>query len=504
MKKIKEITKNKWDLLSLLVILGIASYVIVLNGDFLVDDLDLIVENEQIKSLGNFFSFFTSSPIGGALSDLYRPLHTLMNALIYSLFELNPAPYHFVNILFHIANSYLVYKLLKVFKFSDIARLLGALLFLLHPVQTESVAYVAGLPEPMGAFFVLSGLLVFVAGIKSKKNFWKYLLASVGIFCLALLSKEAMVIFVPLSLLLVLYLWGGLNKKAKKKSLYGLGVFAVLACLYLYLKFTYLHFGGEEIELAKESIYTESLYLRLINFIYVLWDYMVLIVFPLDLFFIKPYSGVDTLFNLQGIVSVLGLLAGLVLAGLSYRKKKIVFVGVLWFLFAMIPYSGIVPLNAIYFEHWLYISILGWIIPFIYLFDYFKKSQTKKNFLIISLAILVLFMGRTIMRNYEWANLQGFYENEIEHDAPHLWFYYDLGSIYFESGKTTEAIEVFEKAINLFPDDASLHYNLAIVSIQLGDLEAAQNSAQKILTINPEDQSAIEILNYIEVLQADL
>ena len=88
----------------------------------------------------------------------------------------------------------------------------------------------------------------------------------------------------------------------------------------------------------------------------------------------------DTPFTAQGLAGLAILIGGLIAAGYSFFKEKKIFLAVGWFLLAMLPYMGIIPTNAIYYEHWLYVSIIGWIIPVAVFYDYFKQEKHQKIF----------------------------------------------------------------------------------------------------------------------------
>ncbi len=185
-KALKLLNKN-WLVFLLLFLIGAVCYANVLKGPFLIDDNALIVSNEHIKSFKFFGEWFSSGAMEGSghTTNLYRPLATLINAITFKFFGLNTAAFHTVNILLHILNSFLVFTLFKRLNFIKLGSLLAAIIFLVHPVQAESVSYIAGLPDVLSATFILSGLIAFLRPTTLRT----YILLSLFTI-LSLLSKE--------------------------------------------------------------------------------------------------------------------------------------------------------------------------------------------------------------------------------------------------------------------------------------------------------------------------
>ena len=360
--------------------------------------------------------------------------------------------------------------------------------FLLHPVQTESVSYISGLPDSFGPLWLLVGLLLFISAFQAKKK-KSQILKFIGTclcFVVAILIKEPLIVFLPLTWLISFYFWKDFKKPQKKIIVIWLGILAVLAATYLALKFTVLEFGAEDFVLVDESVYTQYLGVRLMTFIRILWDYAVLIIYPAALYFQKPYAIAITLFTPKGLACLGGLVAAMVGAFLSSRKKRQFFFVVAWFFLAMIPYSGIMPVNAIYYEHWLYVPLVGIavIVPLIY--DSFKIEKWKKGFLAVLLIIFCIYFVRTTARNQEWADPYKFYENEIAYSPTNGDLYNQLGNLYYGDAKYEEAKKLYESALYLgTTSNSSVMINLAQSHYLLGDTEAAFEYAHEALAQNP-------------------
>ena len=135
------------------VVVALVGYANVLNGPFLLDDEHFIQRNTHVHEL-NVKKIYTTSVTHGAgqKSNFYRPNQQLAFAVVYNFFKENTLPYHIVSLLVHIFNVYILFLFLCFF-FSDKAAFYSSLIFLIHPIQTESVSFISGLAGPLGFFF---------------------------------------------------------------------------------------------------------------------------------------------------------------------------------------------------------------------------------------------------------------------------------------------------------------------------------------------------------------
>jgi len=179
---------------------GALFYVNSFGNFFVWNDWTLIIENYLVKDWSNLPEIFTSvfwKPLVGEPFRIYRPLVSLSFMADFSLWVLNPWGYHLTNVTLHVANSILTYFLMRVYVFPATA-LMASVLFAVHPIHTESVTYISGRGDLLMAFFLLSGVIVFLKSERYRS--WPLYIASLPLFFLALLAKETAVI-VPLLLI---------------------------------------------------------------------------------------------------------------------------------------------------------------------------------------------------------------------------------------------------------------------------------------------------------------
>jgi hypothetical protein len=180
-----------------LILLTVLVFEDVRTHKFIFDDLGFISRNSMVKSGLTWKGFtwaFTSGHMG-----IWHPLTWLSHMLDCQIFGLNPGGPHLTNLVFHIANTLLLFLLLQFCTGAEWPSFLVAALFAVHPLHVESVAWVAERKDLLSAFFWMLTMWAYIWYVRT--NGWKpYLLVLLG-FCLGLMAKP-MVVTLPLVLLL--------------------------------------------------------------------------------------------------------------------------------------------------------------------------------------------------------------------------------------------------------------------------------------------------------------
>ncbi len=498
--------KSNLRVFLLLFLAGFALYSNVIPGEFLFDDNLFIENNEQIKSLSNIPKLYYSSVTEGSsvsADNFYRPNQQVVNSLLYYFFGLNPIPFHITSILFHVINGFLIFLLFLKLGLNRIPSFCGSLLFIIHPINTQAVSYISGMADPMGLMFVLSALhcFILVCNETGKQNiFWGFI-GSIFFFFLGLFTKENTVVFPALALIILIFITYSKEGKftgnliRNNKAILLTGIFFLISLVYLYFKFNILNFAGGIGLSGQDNIYTQNLYIRLITFINVLPEYFRMIFFPLRLNYEKPYLA---FVDFQRVESIIGLIGIFVWAGLSaypfFRKnntKKQYTLTTLalpfsfvWFIICISPVSGIIPVNAIYLEHWLYFPIIGIIFFFVALFE--KRTPFVKNVLLILFVIFCMgFSARTMIRNSEWADGIKFYKNELKYAGNSARMHNNIAMIYAGMQKCPLAIQHYKKAISLYDVYPQTHHNLGRCYEALGNTREATQEYFNALLLYP-------------------
>src|SRR5437588_4282586 len=194
--------------IAVIVILSAIVFANSLPGSFVWDDEIQVVKNWRIRSFNYLPSAFTSafwSFLGTeaeSQSNFYRPVQTITYMVAYSLGGLSSAPYHALSLAYHVAASAFVYLICLELMFQPAIALAIAALFVTHPVHTEAVAWIAGIPDVACGAFYFASVFLFLRYWRTgrKAPLW----ASCALFFAALLSKE-MAATLPFFLLVVLW-----------------------------------------------------------------------------------------------------------------------------------------------------------------------------------------------------------------------------------------------------------------------------------------------------------
>jgi len=497
----KVLSRNTYTYLFLLFV-SLAVYVGVIKGPFFFDD-NIFIENNAYVQTFDVVKIYTSSTTEGSGltgDNFYRPNGQLIYSLILLIFGAVPAVFHFISILLHSGVGFLVFLLFCLLGLDRRYSLLASVIFIVHPIQTQAVSYISGLSEPLVAITTLGILVVFTRGLLSDHKFsirrtlLIVLLSVIGFF-----SKENAVTVSPLMLLVVVFLY----KQGKISSLLkGLWVWvfvASLSALYLFFRFTTLNFthdltGGFGIS-TQSNIYTESLYVRLVTFISSVYNYPFLSLLPINLHYERPYFAYDSLLSFWGFVGLIIIIFSIYIAYVSLRSKKgTFFFAVSWFAISILPVSGIIPTNAIYLDHWLYVPIIG----FLFLLAVFLENNRDKNlFLYVTIIVIFILAGLTIDRNKDWADPIRFYKNELQYTQSATRIYNNLAMEMANRGNCLEAIPYYRRAIIMDDSYPQTHHNLARCLEDMGETEGAISEYKKALAIDPK---FIYSINRLQVL----
>lgn len=483
--------KDNRTLLAILAIavIGIALYANTWGNQMFWDDDDNIVNNQYVHDF-RIDKFFSENLIAGAglVSNYYRPVLLTVFSLQWQVWGDSVMGYHLVNTASHIlaaiALFFLLYKLFK----NQLLSFLTALVFLVHPLQTEAVAYVSGLGDPLSALFMILGIILYLRfrdGAQTKTDSWNYI-ASLGMYALALLTKDSALVMPALIVLAdFFYLPAPLTFKEKIKIiLRDSWPFFLLLGGYALLRATTLNFSNTFNFYNTSNPLTSSFSARLLTFFSVLSGYFALLFVPANLHFEKDISVQTSLFAQPE--TILGALLALTLTALALtqiKRNPLVSFGIFWFGIRLFPHSNLlVPTAGLMHEHWLYLPLIGiWSIVIWYIF----KRINKKIALSIIAIILVLFSYQTIRRNQDWQDPITFYKQTLEYSPDNYRVTNNLGMAYAEVGEHGSAIETYKRAISLDPDNAVAHHNLGNTYLQISENSKAVNEFETAVRIQP-------------------
>ena len=423
-----------------------AAYANVYHGEFIWDDQSEIVGNVFLRHWSTLPGLL-STPI---LGDFYRPVQKLLYFIIYQTFGAAPAAFHALNVLLQAVNASLMYRLGCRLGFNPRACFAAALLWGVHPLWSEAVAYISGTASLLVATFSLLGLLVLLP-IPTKnpatpsRQFW---LASLFLL-LALGSKQTAIVF-PALATFTLFL---ASKERLRPSVY-LRTWPLWLIVAIYITaWVTSHVSGAHYETfdyhddIRVEFYEHNFINRVFTSLATLPVYLGLVIWPADLHVNWNFPIVITPLDWQVIGGLTLVIAALFQIARGRGKRGLPLSwGFLWFAAALSPYTGILkPINAIFAENWIYLATIGLFLGLSQTMAVWIKSlpSKKAEILVAGLVILAtLGLGaRTYQHNKTFHDAVSLYENVIRYNPESAQAHFSLGSYYFSKKQYAKAAE---------------------------------------------------------------
>jgi hypothetical protein len=488
----------------LLVIATVALYYPVHNHPFInYDDRDYVYQNAQVQSGINGPSIkwaFTTS----AASN-WHPLTWLSHELDYQLFGLDPAGHHDVNVLFHAINAVLLFwVLLRATGFAGRSFMVGAM-FALHPINVESVAWIAERKNVLSMVFFLLALGAY-RWYTGKPGVTRYLLVAL-LFACGLMAKPQVIIF-PCVLLLWDYwpLQRMFSASATKtdsalvipaKSLWWLFV-EKLPLFALVAASSVLTLKAQHIARA-----WFPRHIRVGNGILSYGLYLRKCVWPADLALFYPHPG-DSLnwgkVAFSGVVLL--LISILVILG---RRHRYLPVGWFWFLGTLIPMLGIVQVGMQGMaDRYAYVSFLG-----LFIIVCWGTAELGEGFYLspvvlpaVSVAVLIFLAVVARQQIDYWQTEVAVWEHALNVTTDNWLAESQLGTALAIDGRIEEAIPHYRKALALEPDDADANMGIGIYELRRGNFRDAIFYYQRVVTEDKAPRVGIVINAWVGMAKA--
>jgi tetratricopeptide (TPR) repeat protein len=422
------------------------------GGVFQFDDFNVIVGNPAVHS---WQAWLADAPTG------IRPLLKFSYLLNWT-WGVGTFGFHLLNILIQAINAILIYHLSRKFfenlRFSSLkpAAFTCALIFALHPVQTEAVTYISGRSTSLMALFYLGSLLAYVHG-RDQANRWLLHLASPLLFIMAVLTKETAV-----TLPLALFLWERTSdpKEPWKNTLRNLGIHSGMLgimAVFLAVHRGYLKF----FEACFQTRGWEENLLTQINAL----PYLFSRLFLLRSLNIDPDLPLVSGWNLLVLLQAL-LLAALISLGLiCLRRRPSLGFGLLWFFIHLLPTNSIIPRLDITNDRQLYLASWGLFLPFSMELEriagYLKPGTLLPA---AATALLAFTLGlSTMSRNEVYHSEVALWEDTAQKSPRKARVHNNLGFAYYLSGRYGDAERSYLSALRLKPDDSLARNNLTFL-----------------------------------------
>lgn len=436
-----------------------------LHGAFQFDDYNVIVNNSLVHS---WSAWLADLPHG--IRPFLKLTYTLNWTMGWGAFG-----FHLFNLAVHAGNTLLVYAIAgRILREqtaalsrpgTPMAAFLTALLFAVHPVQTEAVTYICGRSTSLMAFFYLAGFYAYQCGVEENRRVLIYLAGPV-LFVMAILTKE-----VAVTLPAALLLWEACRQqdrgqyKGKPAALLRRqGIYWLLLGVLLAAMLYHPRYGGL-LQFSAETRPLRQNILSQINGI----CYLVSRLLWLPGLNIDPdlpvISRWTPLLSLQAATLIFTLVLGMV----AVKKKPWLGFGILWFFLHLLPTNSIIPRLDIANERQLYLSGVG-----LYLLAgqganlLYESMPQGKSFVRWGLALVFfVLIAATIQRNHAYRNEIALWQDTVQKSPHKARVYNNLGYAFFLAGRYGEAREACTVALRIRPDWALPRNNLTTVETAL-------------------------------------
>jgi len=477
--------------ISLLILISLFCYGNTLLNGFVYDDDQQILQNPYVKSwhyVPQIFGTTVWSFVGQAgATNYYRPIMTLSFLVLWHVFGQLPFGFHLFSILMNALVVFLVFDTgCRLFNDRRVA-CISALIFAVHPIHTEVVAWIAALPDLEATFFILLALLLLAT--PGKMN-WKRSLGVQASYLLALLCKEPALMF---GVLAIVFLHNvRIDRESTpttQKILEDLPFCAIGLC---YLGLRVVLFGKVAPVLQHPNLSWSQAIFSGFSLIY---DYARLLVWPAHLSAFHVFHASNSLGDphvLAGVaISALAIAAILIL----HRMAPPAAFAILWMGVTLGP-----VLNArwmasnVLTERYLYLPSVGfcWLVGWcaVQAWDALARLRTPLRGLRFAVATLlaaaaVLGSAKTILRNTDWRDDLSLYTRTLETDPDAHVIRSNLGGVYFDLGQAERAGREWEIALAGKPDNVVTMNALGMLYTQQGKYAEARVMFQRAIAAKP-------------------
>ncbi len=518
-QRVKFLSWGRYHLIFLiclfLIVVTLTAFWQVQHHEFInYDDGGYITKNFYVRagiSIKGIIWAFTDVHSGN-----WHPLTWLSHMLDCDLYGLSPGKHHLTDLLFHIANTLMLFLVLQRMTKAIWANAFVAVLFALHPLHVESVAWVSERKDVLSTFFWILTIGAYFYYSK-RLNFNRYVLVLL-LYALGLMSKP-MLVTLPFVLLLLDYwplcrirrgkldCWSNtqidqtMNSEKRRLSVSHLVLekvpfFALAAASCLLTLFAQQQ-GG-----AVRSLELFPIGTRIANALISYVSYIGKMVWPSQLAIPYPHPHMFPIWLVVGAALFLTCVS--VLAVYSGKRHPYLAVGWLWYLGTLVPVIGLVQVGSqAMADRYTYLPLIGLFIiigrgiPTI-----LNRWRYRKIILAISAGIIISsFIIITREQVKYWQNSSTLFKHTLSVTDNNFVAYNQLGFALFDEGKFNEAIPLFVSALELEPDHPETHNNLGAALAQQGKTQEALAHFSKALEIKPDSADVYYNLGIVSMQQ---
>ncbi len=466
-------------ILAVLIITTVSFLPSLQNGFTNWDDNQYVTQNQMITELSwsSVKTFFTTFYGGN-----YHPLVALTNAFEYHFWQLNPTPYHLINLLLHLGNTALVFCFILLLTKRLEAALIVALFFGIHPMHVESVAWIAERKDVLYTFFFLGSLIYYLIYIRNGEK-PKHLILSFILLLVSLFSKSAAVITPGVLLLIDYYVKREWSWKLIREKI----PFVVLA-----LTFGIVALFSQGSAKALNTLEPFSIIDRVLISSYAVVFYIWKLFWPVDLsaFYNFPLLGIPLPLKYYVAPFILALIAFLIYKSGEF-KRDLLF-GFSLYLLSIILVIQIISVGmTVVSERYAYVSYIG--LFFIVARAYCEivdgrwrlSSGAKRTVQTVVIGLALFCSVLTWQRCKVWQDGVTLFTDAIAKEQTSPIPFYNRAMAKYHKGEYASAITDFDRAIGLYNKDVDYFLNRGASKFALGDFVGARSDFTELLKLNP-------------------
>lgn len=463
------------------------------------DDELYVTKNRQVQAGLTYRGFLWAFATTQAAN--WHPLTWLSHMLDSHLYGLNPAGHHWTNLLFHMANSLILFYLFQKITGATWRSAVVAGLFALHPLHVESVAWVAERKDVLSTFFGFLSIAAY-SRYTGTKRLLDYLLCML-LLGLGLMAKPMLVTFPFLFLLLDFWPLNRFQGEGNAEQQPGLGSgsggrrilplvvekIPLLVPVFLSCITTIM---AQSSKGAVQTLQYFPFHVRIANALVAYATYIAKAFWPRRLSVYYPHPG-----NLPPLWKVFGavlLVAGLTALSIRMLKKyPYVAVGWFWFLGTLVPVIGLVQVGTqAMADRYTYIPLTGIFIVLSWgardLLS--KRHWAKPVFIAGSCIILALLSLETRIQAGHWKNGVTLFEHAVRLNPRNSLGHNNLAAALHAGGSTDRAVFHFKEALKIAPEDIVARTNLAVILYEQGKFEEVGRHLREVLRLDSEYTAA--------------
>ncbi|OGW41846.1 MAG: hypothetical protein A2132_05720 [Nitrospirae bacterium RBG_16_43_11] len=514
---------RRWNLISMFIIAGLIAivYLNALDNGFHYDDEHYIQNNQFLERWENVPAMFTTTRFYSddqLFTGHYRPLVYVTYAVNKILGGNNPVGYHVINLAFHIGSAMLLYLIIRAMLGGGVSNfyiaLAAALIFAVHPFNSEVVNYITARSSVMSGFFYLLAFYFWVR-FRSKITSYFYI-ASLLAFLLGMLSKEVVITLPVILWLYDLYFFHPYRtSRSALRTLFNWRTYIpylpfILSVLVPYFLIRKIKYGVFAIPVLNRDIY-----INLLTETRVLVKYIIMLISPVGQ---SVYHDIDVSTSIMdwrvllslALLAIIGVMT-FILARSNRHEWRIISFSSLWFFVTLLP-TTLFPLNDIFQENRGYLAAVSFAVVVALIMGWFiRKSglagMSVSTPAIVSLCLallLIVYSITTFNRNKVWQDEYTLWSDVLVKYPDAYKPYHALGLFYMDRGENDRALEYFQRALRIYPAMYQAYNRIGIIYGEKGDTITAIAMFKKTIELRPDFHRAYYNLGTTYYLNNDI